>query len=562
MAAQPTYSFPEQTLLTEPILENICQQLSFSELVQLRINSKFRDLSCTVPVTDLRGNVVYLKGVNAETIAAYSYINENYIEYSLKNAITENNIPAIYGLLKSGVSPNIVREDVTDGQSSALHLAAEFGNVPVMKILMEFGGDLNLANDNNVSPIFIAVWESQVEMVKFLLDQGVNPNQIHGLTPWDARSLIEEVANPDHWRDLSDDPDLAAIFAEKMQKNVQILKLLLSYQADPNFSFTLVDNEGQSEVYKSTPLLMVASEGNGNLEMLTLLLEAGANPNIGNKSVAFDGREKEMRPLSSAIWLKYWTLIEPLLIAGADPNFDDNKGYPLFLTVLRHKIKMVIFDIIDLLVKYGADINLKNAQGNTVLGEVLAMGQQYREHIDDSSQLILYLLEKGADCNNSYNGQPLLMMLSEFYPNFVLRRVLQTDVNVNISVNGVFPISILSRKNNSEMVVEFLRKGADPNVYVHKQSLLSYWIRADNLNVVRAILEAGGNVDGIPQRKFNEDLPIFAAIYNGSLDIVQLLVQKGSSLSLTGKDGKVVKAFDEAMLHKQYLIARYLKTIS
>lgn len=69
---------------------------------------------------------------------------------------------------------------------SALHLAARFGHIDVLKVMLDRGADLSLASNNQIEaqPLHAAVAGNQPEMVKLLLDAGadVNATQMLGWT--------------------------------------------------------------------------------------------------------------------------------------------------------------------------------------------------------------------------------------------------------------------------------------------------------------------------------------------------------------------------------------------
>lgn len=70
------------------------------------------------------------------------------------------------------------------------------------------------------------------------------------------------------------------------------------------------------------------------MEVVAMLLESGANPNIRNK--------QGKTPLYNH--LEYLDKIILLLKAGADPNITDNSEFPLLLWANKQSVKTVIID--------------------------------------------------------------------------------------------------------------------------------------------------------------------------------------------------------------------------
>ena len=80
-------------------------------------------------------------------------------------------------------------KDINHAGTSALHLAAQFGLVELIKLLLDRGVDVNLRTNNKfgVSPLQDAALEGQTAAVELLLGRGADVNQISsdGYTPLD-----------------------------------------------------------------------------------------------------------------------------------------------------------------------------------------------------------------------------------------------------------------------------------------------------------------------------------------------------------------------------------------
>ena len=66
-----------------------------------------------------------------------------------------------------------------------LHFAAKYGCINVMKLLATHANNLNVQNQNFLTPMAMAVKKGKVRIVKFLLSKNVDPNvpDKHGVTP-------------------------------------------------------------------------------------------------------------------------------------------------------------------------------------------------------------------------------------------------------------------------------------------------------------------------------------------------------------------------------------------
>ena len=68
-----------------------------------------------------------------------------------------------------------------------LHFAAKYGCINVMKVLAPLTQNLNIQNQNLLTPMAMAVKKGKVRIVKFLLSKNVDPNipDKYGVTPFD-----------------------------------------------------------------------------------------------------------------------------------------------------------------------------------------------------------------------------------------------------------------------------------------------------------------------------------------------------------------------------------------
>jgi len=126
-----------------------------------------------------------------------------------------------------------------------------------------------------------------------------------------------------------------------------------------------------------TPLLWLMSSKNH--DGIRLLLDSGANPNLvtwdDNSAVTFaaGGSEVDLHTLRL------------LLESGGDPDaFGYNGETALILAIKRRQWRHM-----DLLLKYGADINKQNKHNTSMPLSAAALEGQYEK--------VYYLLEKGAD---------------------------------------------------------------------------------------------------------------------------------------------------------------------
>ena len=176
--------------------------------------------------------------------------------------------------------------------------------------------------------------------------------------------------------------------------NVEIVTTLLSAGANPNIKNARFNSE--------TPLTEAVRRV--NLEIVRLLLSAGADPNTTNE-------DNHTPLLIVSCYDNRLDIIKELIHAGADPNLCSLAGItPLYTSSVRNQLDIVR----ELLLSYSSriDINVKNWKGHTPL-----YGACERGHLE----VVKELLRHGADPagENGYHGTPLTVAIREGKTNVV-----------------------------------------------------------------------------------------------------------------------------------------------
>lgn len=179
--------------------------------------------------------------------------------------------------------------------------------------------------------------EGNVEEVQNLLNKGVNPNA----NSYETSIRVGTI-------DIATTP--LCVAAENGTKDV--VKLLLDAGAEPN----IADGYGDTPLYSATK--------KNHTDVVKLLLNAGVEPNVADKYGD--------TPLKLAVHNGCKMLVKLLLDRGAEPNITDNGGRtPLYWAASRdHE------DVVKLLLAAGADPNIENNLGHTPLSEAKQMGHK------------------------------------------------------------------------------------------------------------------------------------------------------------------------------------------
>ena len=173
---------------------------------------------------------------------------------TLMSAAAGGDIESARLLVQHGAKPNAmpIADTVAfifNGARSPLMWAAYRGDLPMIKVLLAAGADIN-AEGMLGTPLEQAAWHDCTDTCKFLLERGANPNYVSHFDTFTAL----------HWA------------ASTESRDAQIVKLLLAHGANPNLgggesveAFVSVDQ---------TPLMLARRRG--DTPVLAALLAAGA----------------------------------------------------------------------------------------------------------------------------------------------------------------------------------------------------------------------------------------------------------------------------------------------
>jgi len=251
------------------------------------------------------------------------------------------------------------------GGMTALLVAVRDGQRDAVSALLDAGDDINQTSDtDHATALILALINGHYDLAQFLLERGADPKLAtsDGVAPLFA--LIDVQWAPHTWYPQP-------VTANEHITYLDLAKELLKRGADPNAAISkrlwfrsFANDETWFDVEGSTPFLRAALAG--DLAVMQLLVEHGANPNLATKS--------DDTPLMAAAgigWAAYWTSNAPsaridavkfCLDHGANVNAKDVKGY----TALHGAAFRGDNETVKYLISVGADIHAATKDGDTV----------------------------------------------------------------------------------------------------------------------------------------------------------------------------------------------------
>ena len=301
------------------------------------------------------------------------------------------------GIVRSGW-PERGYQEATPGGMTPLLNAARDGHTEIARMLIAADAKVNLPDANKITPLLMAITNNQPDTADLLIQDGaeINTSDFWGRTPlWAA----VEMRNMEYSRTGEHNVDREHL--------LQVIRTLLDRGANPNArtaevpptrlyllglgDLSWVDFTGQ------TPFVRAALSG--DLSVMKLLLEKGADPNIPTASST-----TALMAAAGVNWVMAQTFTEDMatqleavrlcLDKGADVNAANSMG----LTAVFGAANRGADQILTFLVERGARLDIKDKEGRTpmVWAEGVFLATNAPERKPSTIALIEKLMKKDA----------------------------------------------------------------------------------------------------------------------------------------------------------------------
>ncbi|XP_051999064.1 ankyrin repeat domain-containing protein 50-like isoform X1 [Xyrauchen texanus] len=384
------------------------------------------------------------------------------------------------------------------------------GHGEVVSLLLERNANLEHKDRDGMTPLLLAAYEGHEEVVELLLEAGADVDESSGahpsaITPLLAAAAMGHACTVNRllfWGAAVDGIDgegRTALCLAAARGSVEVVRALLDRGLDENHKDDLgwtplhaaaceghksvcailtehssMARVGELDVEGRSPLILAAQEG--HCSTVRLLLDRKSH--IDHR--AYDGHSA----ISAAALLGLREIVELLIRRGANTDVRDAEGRPLlYLLVLEGHLDMAAL----LIEKGGVPLGSRDVEGRTALH--VAAWQGDLEGIE-------LLLKYGADVNaQDLDGRTPLHSVAwrgHAAAGRLLLRSKGLDVNLACKQQGATALSIAAQEGHAEIVAMLLERGAEPdNVDCYGRSPVKVAGKQGHFTIVR-LLESYG----------------------------------------------------------------------
>ena len=335
--------------------------------------------------------------------------------------------------------------------------------------------------------------------------------------------------------------------------HTEIARSLLEHRADVNASAATV-----------TPVFQVLVDATDNVELMSILLDHGADLNLHNRSLTWH---------FSFACRASPKIARVLLDRGADIHGASNYSPPIVVAPMSGDI-----ELIDVLLERKADLHTESKVGPywgtplamaaaagkpLAVSHLLALGarlhstvpplayaistQHYEQYPnvsrfnskeEDLCQAISMLIEARSDVNGlSLERTPLLYRAAGYLPTRVIEILLDAKANVDATGNwDRTPLYEAAYWDRIETVKLLLARRANPNHLSHDgQSPLHFAVTRGSLRGAKLLIDAHADVNACARQ--SRLGPIHQALSSDRPELVELLLSRKASPNLIGPTG-------------------------
>ncbi|KAJ3431164.1 ankyrin repeat and socs box protein [Anaeramoeba flamelloides] len=336
-----------------------------------------------------------------------------------------------------------------------LHIAAQTGNIEMMKFILGYGVSPNETDNDNYTALHLSIGAESIEAIKYLLKKNAKINisishkiyvsALHLAIQKQNFDIIKLLvsAGADLDRKTQDKDNSAPIHYAVKTKNYDLIKFLLLQSKNKNaksIDIDATDAAGKTALHHSL---------DGDVDecsILELLFSHRADPNIFDKSQKTVVHYAIMKSLTKCL---------QLIVKNGGLLLPFNKTSPAAHLTVLHNDNIGMLKILS---NYQFDPNQVDRDGNSLCHFAAKLGK---------NMFLRYICHHGADINLKNNdGNTPLHCASKFSSNIQALRMLIKTFHSNIHIEnnqGRTPLHIAAHYGNSSYCEFFIQNKANVN---------------------------------------------------------------------------------------------------
>jgi ankyrin repeat protein len=430
--------------------------------------------------------------------------------------------------------------------------AARNGNIDVAIELLKHGADINATNKEGKSALTIAWQKGHVEIEGLLQDpdsareqawQYQNPtrknkrslkirseSEIAQSVKRKLAEMSEGVPKKIRQPIIKEDSENALIARKKLaerdipfsrdefvkragEKDISAVRWFLAAGMNPNAR--------RKDAREETAA--AAAANSGSLEIVKLLLDHGADPNLSLRPWPW-----ETMPLLFAVRGGHLEIVRLLLENGVKIDTKDSWGVTPLMAAAQNGDR----EILELLLAKNPDVNLR-MDGKWADGSTALMIAAERGDIE----IVRALLDRGADANVSGNDKKTALMRAAGKGDAEIVRIL-LDKGANAHVMdwyGMTPLLVAAKGRHTEIVTTLLDKGADVNAR-NEENQTDFMVAVKQGLIECAELFANYGAD-VNARDYDGETALMHAASNGDTEMVEFLIENDADANAEDNSG-------------------------
>lgn len=297
-----------------------------------------------------RLNLLINAGLKLDSNSEFEKVAIDTAKHYSSNLILEriNNVKIL------SISNNLQLVTISNDSGDQLIEACQNNNFDKVKALVEKGVDVNYRNHRGSRPIHKACASANLVIVEYLIVKGAEINcvDLSGRCPlheactsiYDRQDVVKKLLKNNAKVSYFDQDKNTQLHLAIIGRKFAVAELLVDHY----------DNVNLLNIFDESPLHLAADFAPKSL--IEKLIEKGSEINAKD----FNGRTALHRAVTS----NTINVVDLLLSKGANVNqVDNNKDSPVLLSIKRADA----LPFITSLIKYEADLNLKNSSGKAAL---------------------------------------------------------------------------------------------------------------------------------------------------------------------------------------------------